>query len=638
MPIPIRTNNRRTHTANLFNVDYPYSYPMGLKLKPGSKLHDYLRDRVFERAQESRDAMSSRYGSWEAIDKSLTAYIDLTDEESELKDENENKAVSIVVPVSYATLEVLLTYVVMAFLEDPIFRYEGVGSEDVLGAMLLERVIDVQTRKAKVGIQLHTMFRDAFAYGFGAVAPSWSRQLGYRRIKGDAGISERVRSVRYEGNVLNNIDPYRFFPDVNVAIQDVQRGEYVGWITTENRMNLLNQELADREAYFNGKYLQHIDGRSVLGADESERDTYDVGGHDKSTDLTHPIDVIHMSIELIPSEWKIGRNDYPEKWSFALAGDEVIIKARPSYLDHEMFPVVTCAPTYDGYTVTPISLMETVQGLQTIMNFLYNSHVENIRKAINDMLVVDPSVVNINDVLNPAPGKVIRVRKKAWGAGALDAGVKQLNVTDVTSRHLEESAIIGAMLDMATGSQDVIKGIRRRTSERVSAAEFEGTRGAALSRLEKTAKIASLQAMTDLAYMFASHTQQFMSEDQYVKIAGRYEEELRAAFVDQDRTLVGPLDLLIDYDVSIHDGTLPTSGDPTVWASMFQVIAANPLIAQQFDIQRIFMHWARLAGAKNIGDFMSRGKNINVVGDEKLQKAVQEGNAVPIEEMTNVTG
>ena len=35
-----------------------------------------------------------------------------------------------------------------------------------------------------------------------------------------------------------------------------------------------------------------------------------------------------------------------------------------------------------------------------------------------------------------------------------------------------------------------------------------------------------MQALQDIGYMFASHTQQLMSQDQYVSIAGRWSEDL----------------------------------------------------------------------------------------------------------------
>src|SRR5690606_28525774 len=98
-----------------------------------------------------------------------------------------------------------------------------------------------------------------------------------------------------------------------------------------------------------------------------------------------------------------------------------------------------------------------------------------------------------------------------------------------------------------SGAVDVIQGIHRGSSERVSSAEAQGVRQAALSRLEKVAKIMWHQGLQDIAYMFAVHTQQLMTEETYVKLAGRYEEELRRerAFVN-DRYPVSPLDLAID--------------------------------------------------------------------------------------------
>jgi hypothetical protein len=54
----------------------------------------------------------------------LTAYIRSDEAELALKSRSDRKPVSIVVPQSYAMLEILLTYMVAALLESPIFRYE----------------------------------------------------------------------------------------------------------------------------------------------------------------------------------------------------------------------------------------------------------------------------------------------------------------------------------------------------------------------------------------------------------------------------------------------------------------------------------------------------------------------------------
>ena len=644
MPISINPYPEQTRGArSLRDSDFRYKYPIGMNLKPGSDLHEKLKGEILVRARESRSAMSARYDSWRDIDQTLTAYIPIDDYEEALQKKDSRKPVSIVVPLSYAALETILAYQVAAFLESPIFRYTGMGgSEDVIGAMLMEKLIDLQANRSLMGLQIHTMLRDSNAYGFGVCTPVWTQRTGWRRKSRQTGFnsltgeyistgSEIIREqvVTYEGSELYNIDPYNYLPDVGRAIQDVQHSEYVGWIRSDSRMNLLRQETIDPVTFFNGKYLEFIGGKSTLVTEEgSSRDRYGVStGTQYSSSTTHKIDVIYMYVDLIPKEWGIGQHTMPEKWMFALAGDQVIVAASPLDLDHGMFPVVVCAPEFDGYSISPISRVEMSYGLQKAIDFEYNSHFANVRKVLNDMFVVDPQKININDFRNPAPGKLIRLRKQAWGTGVAGA-VEQLKVQDVTANNFANAGHITAMLDRVMGSEASIQGGIQRHGERITATEFQGYRGAALTRLERTARVAALQAINPLGMMIASHTQQFMTQEQYVAIAGEYEQELRAEFGDRTHVLVSPLDIAVSYDLRMHDGSLPSAGDPNAWQMMLQTIGQNPLLAQYFDVVRIFQHWARLAGAKDLSRYVKQGAK--VIADEAVRQQAQAGNIVPI--------
>jgi len=630
VPYRITQLPTKTHVGNLRDIKYNYAYPRGLDLHPGHDLHDKLRDEIMVRAHMSHDAMSSRYDSWNKIDEKLTAYIDLTEEEVNLKAQDPNKPISIVVPVSSAALEVLLGYMVAAFLEEPVFRYEGTGGEDVLGAMLLERVVGVQTRKAKLGLQLHTMFRDAFAYGLGAVAPVWTKELGFKMVR-EGNTVVRKEGVKFEGNMYYNIDPYLYLPDPNYPIQDIQRSEFQGWVQRTNRMDILSREEADTD-FFNAQYLAHIDGRSILAMDESERDKYGVSNR-ATSDITNPVDVLWMYAKLVPSEWKIGTRTYPEKWLLGLAGDEVVVYATPAESNHGMFPLATCSPDYDGYSTTPISKIETIYGMQTLIDFLYNSHVTNIRKAINDMFVVDPLMINVEDVANPSPGKIIRTRKRAWGQGVKDY-IQQLSVVDVTGRHTSDAQSVIDLLEKTVGVGDVVAGMIRSGGERRSATEYRETKNSAMLRLERSARVAGLQAITDLAYMTAMQTQQYMTVDQYAKIAGPYEQELRDQYgPDATHLKISPFDIIVDFDIVTPDGSLPTSGDPSMWMAMMQIISSQPYLLQNFDIVKIFKQWARISGAKNVNDFVLRSdQKAKVVQDQEVAAAVEAGNMIPIKE------
>ena len=180
MPVVLNTSSFGSvrppeQQRNLWDIEYDYKYPLGNALRPGTALHEKLRQEVLVRAMLSNGAMSQRHDGWRKIDETMTAYIPTTEAEQKLQSEDPNKPVSLVVPLSYAVLETLLAYVVAAFLENPVFKYEGVGPEDELGSALLERLIDQQVRRMRMGLQVHTMFRDAFCYGAGWLNPQWSQ-------------------------------------------------------------------------------------------------------------------------------------------------------------------------------------------------------------------------------------------------------------------------------------------------------------------------------------------------------------------------------------------------------------------------------------------------------------------------------
>jgi hypothetical protein len=621
------------------DIKIKYRYPRKLNLRPGSDLHEQLRQALLSRALRSHEEMAKRHPAWQKMDQMLTAYVPPDEKEQALQDADSRKPISIVVPVCFATLDVLMTYMVAAYLDGPVFNYEGVGPEDIQGTTALQTVVDYQTRKAKMAVQLHTMFRDTFVYGFGVTAPTWEVDYAFKtRDKADnintmmglfkKGVTRSTeRVISYEGNKLVNIDPYRYLPDTNVPIQDVQRGEFVGWVRRESYTELLRREESDRGETFNVKYIEEAtSGTSFLANDDSDRNKDGVGDPSGTVGGTfsNPVDVLYMYVDIVPSDYKIGTADYPEKWLFAIAADQVIISASPVNADHNMFPVAVAAPDFDGYSVSPISRLEMVYGLQHLVNFLFNSHVANVRKAVNDMFVVDPEMVNINDMKKPSAGKLIRLRRQAWGRGVQNA-VQQLDVNDITRSNVPEALTILGLSDQFSGSVDSLKGLLHG-GERRSATEFNAVFGSALSRLERLARMTGIQAFTDLGYMLASHTQQNMSQERYYRILG---DSVKGA--ENKRQLITPEDLNIDYDVFVNDGTIPNSGDPQTWTQIFQAVAGDEELRQDFDITAIFTHLAKISGAKNIGQFVNnREANATTLPDEEIADQVQRGNLVPI--------
>jgi hypothetical protein len=390
---------------------------------------------------------------------------------------------------------------------------------------------------------------------------------------------------------------------------------------------------------FNVKYLRHVTQKAsnVLGTEMGKRRNArnPIAEGSRNSLITDPVDQLHMYCKLIPKDWKLGDRTTPEKWLFTIAADSIIIRAQPMNLYHNLFPVAVCAPDFDGYSPVAYSRLEILSGMQTTIDWLFNSHIANVRKAINDVLVVDPYMININDLADPGPGGLVRLRKPAWGKGVKDA-VMQLNVVDITRQNIGDVQAIIQYMQTIGGTDNAIMGsLREGGPDRLSAQEFKGTAQGAVNRLERVAKIIGLQAMQDIGYMFACHAQQLMSKDVYVKTAGEWPKTITENFnVREGRVLVEPDDILVEYDLLTRDGSIPGSNFSDSWLQLFQTIGNNELLLQRFDIVRIFEHIATQLGAKNVADFRLQQRPISAITapDEAVMRQVEQGNLTALEQ------
>lgn len=632
-------------------TDFAYEYPEGLNLRPDSELHRKLKTLILEYANASNKAISNRYDSWNKIDETLTAYIEVDESEQEVIAKDPRKPTSIVFPYSYAMLETLVTYLFVAFVQEPIFRYEGYTSEDTVGAILLESVINMHCNKSKVGLNLHTFFRDCLAYGLGVCSLDWVVKRGYKTVKKDIGLGEnryiktREPAVLFEGNALHNVDPYRYLPDPNFPIQEQQKAGFQGWVTTDNVHDLLRSELDTPEELFNIKYVKQLeDRRSQYGTDNSNRSIRTGLSRDTTiNDSRTAVDILYCQVDLVPKEYKLSTSEVPERWEFGLAADKIIISAKPTKFNHGMFPLVVGAPDFDGYTTTPIGRLEIMYGLQHVLDFLFNSHIANVRKAVNDMWIVDPQAVNIHDINNPKAGKIIRLRRPQWGRGVKDV-LAQFPVNDITRANVADSTYIVEWMERVIGADASMSGsLRKGGPERLTKSEFQGTRQGSVSRLERLARVLGMQGLQDIGYMFASHTQQMMDEETYAMITGRLTEDtLREygidpsqakALVKGGRMKISPYNLLINYDVIVRDGSIPGGNFNEAELTLFNnIVQADPEVRANFDIVRIFEHLAKRMGWKNVEDFKRNVNNIQpkILPDETVNREAEKGNLIPV--------
>jgi hypothetical protein len=280
--------------------------------------------------------------------------------------------------------------------------------------------------------------------------------------------------------------------------------------------------------------------------------------------------------------------------------------------------------------------------MQEVIDWLFNSHIANVRKAVNDKVLIDPFLVNMKDAESSEPGGFIRMRRPAWGKGLMDSAMKQFTITDITANNMRDVAAVIQYMQQVAGTDNPVMGsLRTGGPERLTGAEFEGTAKGAVSRLERIAKIIGVQGMQDVGYMFAYHTQQLMTEDLFIKVSGDWPAEIMQELnVEKGRVRVTPADINVDYSLLVRDGSIPGGNYSTAMLQMFKIISDSQPLLQQFDIVRMFEWIAVNEGVKNVDSFRLQQVppvQTQVQPDEQVQQQAQQGNLIPIGGMNGAT-
>lgn len=627
------------------------SYNIGITVpydRANLSKHARLMDAIKRRWKLSRDKMSERYKIWEDAEKKFVAYMPAT--EADKKREKKREAgtpqyTTIEIPYSYAQLLAAHTYWTSVFLgRTPVFQYTGRHGEAEHKVQALEAVMDYQLNVGKMMVPMYIWLLDVGKYGMGIVGNYWDREVSWSSQIVEVpktwmglqlpGTKQKVRQTAemtsYLGNKIFNIRPFDFFPDPRVPISQFQRGEFcgryveVGWNYVKQRgAQGIYQNVNHLKGTRPGMWLREggsNQGVQVPNAGSSSDVNYQgVPANNLDEDKLDFVSLMEMCIELIPSEWELGTSKMPEKWMFTVGNDAVILRAAPLGCLHNLFPYSIMEYEVEGYGVFKRGMMETLQPLNNVMTWLFNAHFHNVRKVLNDQLVVDPSRLVMKDATGPDAGRLIRLRPEAYGTPAKDA-IHQLQVFDVTKSHLQDASVVAEMMQRLSGVTDNIMGLVN-AGGRKTATEVRTSSSFGINRLKTNAEFFSAGGFAPLSQMMVQNTQQYYDAAFQFKIAGD--------LVTQSPSYlqVTPEDIAGFFDFVPVDGTLPIDkfALANVWKELLLGMRQVPSLALQYDFGAIFGHIAHLTGVKNLQQF-----KLQVTPDQVLQAQVQAGNVVPL--------
>jgi hypothetical protein len=236
------------------------------------------------------------------------------------------------------------------------------------------------------------------------------------------------------------------------------------------------------------------------------------------------------------------------------------------------------------------------------LSWLWNSHAQNVRRTLNNQWLVDPSLVELQDLLSPQPGLLARLRREAQGRpGALDQALKQFPVTDVTKGHLGDMDMVISMIQRVAAAPENLQGILASSDRTLGEQQMAVT--AAQGRLKMEAQLGWLQGMTRVTHQRISNIQQYMDESRWIQILGTYPRALGVA-VDQKFLRVGPDEVQGAFTYSQPDMIIRQDEHMLMaMRAIWMAVAQEPELRARFDLVKLFEPMAQMAGIKNLEDY-----------------------------------
>jgi hypothetical protein len=613
------------------------------------ELHAFLCKRLEARIKYSVQKKADQIKAWEQAEDSALAYLPESEENAIRRADREIKGnpryTTIQIPYSYALLMAAHTYLTSVFFaRAPVHQFAGRHGESEMQVQALEALVSYQVETGQHLVPYYVWLYDMGKYGVGILGNYWCEEItqyssvdmvpvGPQLLGPDGqAIQSQMKKVQqtfktpgYNGSRVYNISPFDFGHDPHYPIARFQEGEFcyvrktIGWNELKKRM-FQDFYMKDNVALIppkNPAVSPIQDGSSALIRPDrvSQMDTGD-------DEMKHPtsVDMFEVYVDLIQSEWRLGDSNFPEKWVFTITGDySTIIGAQPLGAAHGKFPFDVGETEVEGYGLFTRGIPEIMRPLQNTMDWLINTHFFNVRAAMNNQFIIDPSKIVVDDAEDGGPGFIYRLRPEAYGSD-VRSFFYQIPVVDMTKGHISDMEVVEALGEKVSGINDQMFGALSKS--RTTATEVRTSTGFGVNRLKTITEYVSAMGMSPLAQKLVQQSQQFYSGDMKFRLVGDLAQTAGPKFFQVTPDMVSGF-----YDFVPVDGALPIDrmAMATLWQNIMSQMRNFPILGQQFDISKIFTYVAQIAGLRNVNQF-----RVQIVPDGQLQQQAAQGNVIPL--------
>ena len=597
--------------------------------KQPTKFHEAILEKCRSLVDGSRRHMCHYYDGWDTCQDVYDAT--RKPDRLDVQASRDREPKKMVVPLTYAQINTFIAFCFMLLGQRKrLFELEATGAEDHDLVEVSEKVLARDLRHNQFALVLFQFFLDLGRFGLGVVKHGWveeklfvKRRQATEVMGQELEVKESYVAVRaFEGNRVQAVSPYKFFPDCRLPLTRFQEGEFCA--TEDEYTKVRLQELEAFGECAGVEQIEPFDGLQL--AERRERSRFTNINLDDPTADSNMVCVTEVQVKLVPAEFeiepgkKLGKEKFPVKFLVWYANDCRVIRLEEMNYAHGKFTVESAQFTPDMHKQLNKSLSSVIEMLQETVDWFTNARVASVRRTLDNQLVVDPAAVDMTTVENRS--RVILLKKGVSRTG-IDRYIYPLPVQDVTSGHIQDVQHLIGVTQMTTSISENVMG--NYHGGRRSATEARVVNQGAAGRLSMIAKLVWDGAIAPLGHAMLTNARQSMSQETFEKIVGLEKVQVYQLFVQ-------PLEVLAaNEDVFVFDGTLPS--EKAYLAQSLQEILAmvlqNPQAALMLGIgaNELLREIYELRGVTGLSRFAPKQDDMTVQLLQMMQQQPQQQGA-----------
>jgi hypothetical protein len=568
---------------------------------------EHLKRYCFARIEFAKNFRDDLAAFMECVDKDVAGYINLSEEDKKrLQDRYAGKSLKpteMNLPLIYLQLDDAMTYFSRVFApESGIFSAVATANKQDLANGFTSLMNQHAQDKGYYRDILRFCF-DALKYNLAGFRVTWEKDYGNKITNGVGKVAKVTEDVVWEGNDLVALDMYNTMWDPSVHPCEVNRlGEF--FVEVDMITPFRAVQMAYRGELYNLNKIMNPDC-SMRGSAQYYRippdirapitnasDTGSRGGYNWINILSageftgvmgSGMELITQYIKLIPSMFGLSDSKKLEVWRLIWGNGEVLMKADHMPNAHGMLPCSFATPIEDGLGLQQKSIASILAPLQVMGSFIMNTHVTSVRKNIWDLILYDPTMVDLASIKDDVAARV-PVNAAAYGKDIRTFIWQNTNLLDTASTFEQLRNLVGLMQQLFPTQSLLntqIADMDRAVNNQVAAA-VQGTN----MRLQKMAKLMDVQAFHDVRHIMLFNILEYQPE---ITIYGPNGEE----------QLINPAefrDANLRFVIGEGLKTLDRMSVITNLRSMVNSIIQSQQASQQFQLPQLLDYLGSLMG------------------------------------------